>query len=93
MNQTIESVMGEIRRTNPGLAEKIKLQGYFVTDEDLPELVKINRLLLLLIRCGNGRFLCPAQDVSHFVAVIEEHYNNLPNSRERDYVRDVSLPV
>lgn len=41
------------------------------------------RLTLLLVRCGGGRFLAPADQVQHFVDII---------TREKsDYVRDVAL--
>ncbi len=40
------------------------------------------RLWRLLVRCGGGRFIAPAQDVAHFIALVE---------RGGDYVRDVSL--
>jgi len=43
------------------------------------------RFTLLLVRCGGGRFLAPAQDVPHFMAII--------GHEESDYVRDVSLPA
>ncbi len=43
------------------------------------------RLQLLLVRCGGGRFLAPAQDVAHFIELVE--------AGGKDYVRDVSLPA
>ena len=43
------------------------------------------RLTLLLVRTGSGRFLAPAQNVQHFMDIIE--------ADGRDYVRDVSLPA
>lgn len=42
------------------------------------------RMTPVLVRCGNGRFTCPAQNVAHFVGIIE-------NSNGEDHVRDVSL--
>jgi len=65
----------ELRRKNFG----------FIAKDDLPHIIKENRLELLLVRCGSGRFLCPAQDVDHFVQIITNEGN--------DYVRDVSFPV
>jgi hypothetical protein len=73
----------------------------------VPELEKIDRSLVVLVRCGNGRFLCPVQDVRHFMAIIEEHYRFKGNGKgvipmadyakmegeHPDYVRDVSLPA
>jgi hypothetical protein len=43
------------------------------------------RLCMVLVRCGNGRFACPAQDAQHFVDIITKEGS--------DYVRDLSLPV
>ena len=83
-----EQVCMAIRIHNKTLADKIEEQGYFITDEDLPKLVQYNRLVLLLVRCGNGRFLCSAQDVGHFIGMIEN-----AQGLHTDYVRDVSLPV
>jgi hypothetical protein len=49
------------------------------------------RLSILLVRCGCGRFLAPAQDVQHFIDIINAHGEaKLPDA---DYVRDVSLPA
>ena len=45
-----------------------------------------HRLDAVLVRCGGGRFSCPAQDAEHFIALITD------NPRA-DYVRDVSIPV
>jgi hypothetical protein len=43
------------------------------------------RLTLLLVRCGNCRFLAPADQVKHLIDII---------TREgTDHVRDVSLPA
>ena len=78
-----------IRSVSPDFAQKIERQGYCLRDTDIPELVKINRMQLVLVRCGCGRFLCPAQDVQHFIAIVEQHAKDHPN--EGDYIRDVSL--
>uniref|UniRef100_A0A6M3KJW2 Uncharacterized protein n=1 Tax=viral metagenome TaxID=1070528 RepID=A0A6M3KJW2_9ZZZZ len=66
------------------LIEKLKREAAgFFSKEDLPEIVKENRLQPCLVRCGGGRFSCPAQDVDHFISIIERD--------KEDYVRDVSL--
>jgi hypothetical protein len=70
---------------NKTVADKIREQCGFVTDKELPAIIQYSRLQLLLVRCGNGRFLCPAQDVEHFCGIIEKEGS--------DYVRDVSLPA
>ena len=63
--------------------ERVKTQQYgFITDLDLPAVVSENRLFPCLVRCGNGRFTCPAQDVAHFVEMVDN---------SEDYVRDVSI--
>jgi UDP-N-acetylglucosamine transferase subunit ALG13 len=66
------------------LIAKLKAERYgFVSDSELDEVVKESRLQKVLIRCGNGRLLCAAQDAKHFVEII--------NASGKDYVRDVSL--
>jgi hypothetical protein len=85
----------EIAVVNPTLANKIANQGTFLTEEDIPEVQKINRMML--VRCGNGRFLCPVQDVIHFISIIEEHAKlkaeKTGSPFEGDHIRDVSFPA
>lgn len=57
--------------------------GFIQSEAQLKEIVKENRLHPCLVRCGNGRFTCPAQDVKHFVEII--------NATSLDYVRDISV--
>lgn len=67
------------------IEELKKLHHGFITSEMLPEIVKANRFERILVRCGGGRFIVPAQDADHFIQII---------TRERsDYVRDLSFPV
>lgn len=56
----------------------------FLTAEQMPELIKLDRLHPCLVRCGGCRFTCAAQYVSHLIKCVEAG---------GDYVRDVSLPV
>ena len=60
-------------------------QGGFLKKEDIEKIAldETTRLVPCLVRCGGGRFMCAAQDVAHFIEVIEAHGG--------DYVRDVSL--
>lgn len=68
------------------IIDKIRAENMgFITDQDLPAIIAHNRLELLLVRCGGGRFMCPAQDLNHFIDLIERD--------GREYVRDVSLPA
>ena len=57
----------------------------FLSPADVRSVAESDRLRLLLVRCGNCRFLCPAQDVDHILAIIQKEGS--------DYVRDVSLPA
>jgi hypothetical protein len=63
----------------------IQDNGYFLDEKNIQKLVEIDCHCLVLVRCGSGRFLTPAQNVEHFVNII---------TRDGfDYVRDVSVPV
>lgn len=55
----------------------------FVRDSDMSELIAIDRLCPLLVRCGGVRFTCGAQYLATMIAMVE---------RAGDYVRDVSIP-
>jgi uncharacterized protein (DUF1786 family) len=70
-------------------------RGGYLKDTDVAVIAADpnTRLELLLVRCGNGRFLAPAQDVAHFVAIIEEHANRYDIKTPGDYIRDVSIPA
>jgi len=57
----------------------------FITDADLSEVIKENRMQLLLVRCGGGRFLVPAQDAKHFIDIVKRDGT--------DHIRDVSIKV
>lgn len=68
------------------LLKKIKNeQEGFLTPEDIAFLAEHDRMRMILVRCGNGRFLTPAQNVKWFTEIITEHGG--------DYVRDCSLPI
>ena len=65
------------------LVEQIRKEKYgFITDQDLPSIIAEDRFTRCLVRCGGGRFACSAQDVAHFVSIVDG---------SDDYVRDVSL--
>ena len=71
MTTTIQTVINE--------------QHGFIKQSDLPGIIEQDRLMPCVIRCGGGRFTCPAQDVEHFIAIIERD--------GQDYIRDVSISV
>lgn len=56
--------------------------GFITNDSDLDKLIAEDRLQPVLVRCGMGRFVCPAQDVKHFTGMV---------SKSDDYVRDMSV--
>jgi hypothetical protein len=58
----------------------------FLTDEKVALIAgdDLTRLQLILVRCHEGRFMAPAQDVAALLAVVEA---------AGWYVRDVSLPA
>ena len=68
----------------PALAQFVlALPCGFLTDDQLPALVALDRLTPVLVRCEGGRFTCPAQDAAHFIALVERD--------GREHVRDVSI--
>lgn len=56
--------------------------GFIASEAELAEVAKESRLHRVLVRCGGGRFVCPAQDAQHFIDMIKA---------SDDYVRDISL--
>lgn len=86
--------------TGNQIVERAKLTKFgFLTQAELAAIAADpeTRLQWILIRCGNGRFTAPAQDVKHFIAIIEEHANVIEQhtgfnvNNNRDYIRDVSI--
>jgi hypothetical protein len=65
------------------LGEAKARNGGFLTKADVADLVKVDRLYQVLIRCGGCRFICAVQDVDHLVGIIDRD--------GKDYVRDVSI--
>lgn len=72
-------------KTLPDLLESIDKWGGFLDESRLTELAKLDRLRLVLVRCGNCRFTCAAQDAKHIIDIL--------TAAEHEYVRDVSLPA
>jgi len=67
------------------MIQGLKDQFYFLTAEQVRELAKSDPLIQVCVRCGAGRFLTAAQSVDHFISIIERD--------NKDYVRDVFIPV
>ena len=67
--------------------------GQFVKDSELVILAADpeTRLQMILVRCGCGRFVAPAQDAQHFINIIERDAKN--RHLGSDYIRDVSIPA
>ncbi len=64
---------------------KTEYQGFIVSDDIMAKLVAKHPFQRLLVRCGGGRFVVPAQDADHFMKIITKEGS--------DYVRDVSLAI
>lgn len=82
---SLSEVMGKIRANDSKLADKIIKQGYCIVDADVESLTKIDRLMKVLVKCGNGRFSCPVQDVKHFIKIVDES--------GLDHIRSVELLI
>jgi hypothetical protein len=70
--------------------------GFIITKAEIDELISIDRFIQVLVRCGNGRFVCSVQDVLHFITIIDQHResNSLSHKNaDSDYIRDISLPA
>jgi hypothetical protein len=95
--QYIQKAMAKIRAKDAALAAKIEKQGGFLKDTDIPALIAVDRNQLVLVRCNGGRFLCCADNVAHFIGIIEEHATlkeeKTGQPMQGDWIRDVSLPV
>jgi hypothetical protein len=57
--------------------------GFITSPDELQAVINVNRLRPVLVRCGNGRFTCPAQNVQHMVDIV--------NKSNLDYIRDISI--
>ena len=78
------------------MAQATRERFGFLTSNELAEIAADDetRLAGLLVRCGCGRFLAPAQDVEHFIEIIRRHAElEEEPGRGSDYVRDVSVPA
>lgn len=86
-SEAVGAALSEIHKEiNKMAIEEYRAKNHgFITEEDLPEIVKANRFEKLLVRCGCGRFTCSAQDVAHFMGIIRRE--------KSDYIRDVSFPA
>jgi len=83
LKQGGKDMVNHIRR---GLVfDKIRENHGFMDEKILDMLVVEDRLCPVLVRCGCGRFTCPAQDAKHFIDIIRKE--------KSDYIRDVSLPT
>jgi hypothetical protein len=63
------------------IGKSVWAKDVFLNERSLEELAREDRLAPVLVRCGGGRFTCPAQDAKHFIRIVTEHGG--------DYVRDV----
>lgn len=85
-----------IRRAAPAIAGRIVDEGGFLKVDDIKTLAELTPHVSVLVRCNNGRFAVPLQDVLRFTKIIEQHYQMMQASGQdplmvSDYVRDISL--
>lgn len=57
--------------------------GFITNKADLDLIISENPTETILVRCGGGRFLVPANQAQHFIDIIENEGS--------DYVRDISF--
>ena len=67
------------------LLKHIASNGGFLNETDIRSLAELDRMRLVLVRCNNGRLLCPAANAEWFSDLLE--------STGKEWVRDVSLPA
>ena len=84
----IVETLNLISRHNPALAATLDERMGFIVASDIPGLMAYDPKLNVLVRCGNGRFQCPVNELAGVVAVITQGQH-----KKYDYVRDVSIPV
>jgi hypothetical protein len=78
------NTLNTIRKANSGLAVTLEKNHGIITSEDqIDELEKIDRFMLVMVRCNAGRFVCPIQDLRHFRNIIQEHGG--------EWIRDMSV--
>ena len=65
------------------IQELLKTKFGFVDESNIKEVIKENPQQLMLVRCGQGRFICAADSTDHFVSIIVES--------GKDYIRDISI--
>ena len=54
----------------------------FLNESTLKDLIELDRLAPVLIRCGGCRLQAPAQDIEHIIKMVEKS--------GLDYIRDIS---
>lgn len=83
-------------------AARKERMGFLHLDEiELIAADPATRLQYILVRCGCGRFAAPAQDVIHFIRIIERDAKaaalnvsiDNPNWMDSDYIRDCSVSI
>lgn len=92
--------LAKIAAVNVPLAKKIDENGGFLTSEEVDPLVLVDPSFTVLVRTGQGRFTCRADELKGKLAEIEAKYQEVERTKGSpavmhgaDYVRDVSLPV
>lgn len=72
-SKVFRNSLDKINAKNSCLAHKLDAQSGIVNKEDIPKLVAIDPMFLVVMKCRDGQMICPAKDVNHFTAIIDEH--------------------
>ena len=78
-----------MNQTQKVLTKALSNFGFLQSEQDLEILAKDQdtRLINILVRCGGGRFSCPAQDADHFISLVVSG----KHAGQDEYIRDVAL--
>ena len=87
-SELINEQLLAISQVNKRLAKTLDEQMGFIQSCDVGPLKDFEPKFEVLVRCGNGRFLCPVNKLEEIINLIDQERHPL-----YDYVRDVSIPV
>ena len=78
-----------MNQTKQVLTRALSNFGFLQSEQDLEVLARDQdtRLTAVLVRCGMGRFSCPAQDARHFITLVVSGRD----ADQTEYIRDVAV--
>lgn len=87
-SESISDQLLLISQVNKRLAKTLDEQMGFIRSCDVGPLKDFDPKFEVLVRCGNGRFLCSVDKLEETLNLIDQEVHP-----RYDYVRDVSIPV